>query len=131
MCSLFFLPSHVSPVFFLSSAVPPQSIELVGHSAGSRIDITEHEEVELTCKVANAKPAAAIAWFRNGAPFSPEDETTSEESGTVGDRKTTKSTIKFRPTARDNKASIACEAQHRAILSGPMRVAVGLSVHCK
>lgn len=46
-------------------------------------------------------------------------------------RKTVKSTIKFRPTSRDNKASFACEAQHQALLSVPMRVAVMLSVQCK
>jgi hypothetical protein len=49
--------------------VPPSSIEVVGHRAGSRIDIRENEEVEITCKVANAKPKADIVWYRKDSRF--------------------------------------------------------------
>ena len=49
--------------------LPPKSIEIVGHQAGSRVDIRENEEVELTCKVANAKPKADIVWFRKDSQF--------------------------------------------------------------
>ena len=56
----------------------------------------------------------------------------SEEDGTEAGRKTVKSTIKFRPTSRDNQANIACEAQHPALLATPpMRVSVILSVQCE
>lgn len=46
-------------------------------------------------------------------------------------RTTVMSTIKFRPTARDNSATYACEAQHPALHSSIMRVSVVLSVMCK
>lgn len=47
----------------------PTSIEIVGHPPGSRVKIKENEEVELTCKVANAKPKADIVWFRKDSQF--------------------------------------------------------------
>ena len=52
------------------------------------------------------------------------------EDGSSEGRKTVTSTIKFRPTSRDNLASYACEAQHPA-LDSPQRVEVFLSVMCK
>ena len=44
--------------------VAPTSIEMVGYVAGQRIDVDENEEIELTCKVENAKPKANIAWYK-------------------------------------------------------------------
>ena len=55
----------------------------------------------------------------------------SEEDGDDEGRKTVISTIKFRPTSRDNSATYACEAQHPALHSSTMRVSVVLSVMCK
>ena len=49
--------------------MPPTSIEIVDHPAGSRVKIQENEEVELTCKVANAKPKAVIVWYRKDSQF--------------------------------------------------------------
>ena len=57
---------HISKWFF---TVPPTSIEIVDHPAGSRVKIQENEEVELTCKVANAKPKAVIVWYRKDSQF--------------------------------------------------------------
>ena len=58
-----------------------------------------------------------------------------EEDGTSEGRKTVTSTIKFRPTSRDDSATYACEADHPALdnTSPPrtMRVSVVLSVMCK
>ncbi len=136
----------------------PTSIEIVGYSAGQRVDIKENEELELTCKVANAKPKANIVWYRNNARFTvckyhsivlnfrsfdpsfihlreffvtASDD--SEEDGSISgeDRKTAVSKISFRPTSRDNKAIVACEAEHPAVNSAPMRVGVVLSVQCE
>ena len=55
--------------YFFSFTVPPTSIEIVDHPAGSRVKIRENEEVELTCKVANAKPKADIVWYRKDSQF--------------------------------------------------------------
>ena len=49
--------------------VPPDKIEIVDHPAGSRVKIRENEEVELTCKVSNAKPKADIVWYRKDSQF--------------------------------------------------------------
>ena len=56
-------------IFFSLHVVPPTSIEIVGHPPGSRVKIQENEEVELTCKVVDAKPKADIVWYRKGSPF--------------------------------------------------------------
>ena len=73
--------------------------------------------------------------YRRNSVFSVPDsdrEDSVEDGSAGGGRKTVTSTIKFRPTSRDNKASYACEAQHPAIGAGPpMRVAVVLSVQCE
>ena len=52
---------------FLS--VPPTSIEIIGHRPGSRIDVREHEELELKCRVANSKPKANIVWYRKDSRY--------------------------------------------------------------
>ena len=49
--------------------MPPDTIEIVDHPAGSRVKIRENEEVELTCKVSNAKPKADIVWYRKDSQF--------------------------------------------------------------
>lgn len=50
-----------------------------------------------------------------------------DEAGPEG-RTTTTSVIKFRPTAGDDGATWACEAEHPALVNPPMRTAVLLSV---
>ena len=49
--------------------MPPDTVEIVDHPAGSRVKIRENEEVELTCKVSNAKPKADIVWYRKDSQF--------------------------------------------------------------
>ena len=58
-----------SNVILLFFPVPPDTIEIVDHPAGSRVKIRENEEVELTCKVSNAKPKADIVWYRKDSQF--------------------------------------------------------------
>ena len=54
-----------------------------------------------------------------------------EQSGSRGDRITTTSLIKFRPTSADDDITWACEAEHPALLNPPLRTAVLLSVQRK
>ena len=49
--------------------MPPSSIEILDHPAGTRVKVRENEEVTLTCKVANAKPKADIVWYRKDSQF--------------------------------------------------------------
>ena len=51
--------------------MPPTKIDILNHVSGSRIDVKENEEVEIACKVSNAKPKARINWFRNNVAFNP------------------------------------------------------------
>ena len=63
--------------------------------------------------------------------FSDTRQDEDEQSGARGDRITTTSLIKFRPTSADNDVTWACEAEHPALLNPPMRTAVLLSVQRK
>ena len=54
-----------------------------------------------------------------------------EQSGARGDRITTTSLIKFRPTSADDDITWACEAEHPALINPPLRTSVLLSVQRK
>ena len=91
------------------------------------------QELELTCKVSNAKPKAEVVWYRRGSRFVADEVEESEEDGSAGDgRKTVLSKIKFRTTNRDDQAPFSCEARHPALpASNSMRTTVILSVLCE
>ena len=55
----------------------------------------------------------------------------SEDKGSLPDRQTVTSILRFRPTARDNLANIACEAQHPALTKEPLRAFVKMFVQCE
>ena len=73
----------------------------------------------------------------NGWEFISGNIEESEEDGTLPDRKTTFSKIKFLPNSADNQVTYACEANHPALRgtatrpASPMRSSVLLSVLCK
>ena len=50
-------------------SVPPTQLEISGILSGTRLEVKEHEEVELQCIVHEAKPKANIVWFRQNSPF--------------------------------------------------------------
>ena len=52
-------------------SVPPTQIQMMNHMSGSRIDIKENTELEISCKVSNAKPRAGIILYRNNVTFNP------------------------------------------------------------
>ena len=51
--------------------MPPTNIQILNHLSGSRIEVKENEEIEIACKVSNAKPRARITWYRNNVAFNP------------------------------------------------------------
>ena len=51
--------------------VPPTSINITGHSEGSRVEVKEHDELSVSCKVSGAKPKPQIVWFKKGVSFTP------------------------------------------------------------
>ena len=55
----------------------------------------------------------------------------SEDAGTLPNRMTVTSTLRFRPRSGDNSEKIACEAQHPALTREPLRASVRMFVQCK
>ena len=55
----------------------------------------------------------------------------SDDKGSLPERTTVTSILKFKPSAGDNLANIACEAQHPALQSRPLRASVKMFVQCK
>lgn len=49
--------------------MPPTKIELSGILSGTRLEVKENEEVELTCVVHDAKPKATIVWYKQNTEF--------------------------------------------------------------
>ena len=49
--------------------MPPTEIELSGILSGTRLEVRENEEVELTCVVRDAKPKATVVWYRQNTEF--------------------------------------------------------------
>lgn len=43
---------------------PPTSLRIDGYENNARVEVTENQNVSLTCHVENAKPAAVITWFK-------------------------------------------------------------------
>ena len=50
-------------------AVPPTKAELVGYEAEEELVVRKEEEVELVCRVHNARPRPDIIWYRGGEEF--------------------------------------------------------------
>ena len=55
----------------------------------------------------------------------------SDDKGSLPERTTVTSVLRFKPSAGDNLANIACEAQHPALQSRPLRASVKMFVQCK
>lgn len=118
--------------------VRPQTINIVGHTNASSIDVRVDEERTLECVVSGGRPAAQVRWFRKGIELRSTvmevqnvDTVTNvysheSESGTH-ELTLSRSKIKIKPRAGDNGVVYVCEAQHPA-LSSPMRTAASLSV---
>ena len=52
-------------------SVPPKQIQIMNHHTGSKIEVKENEEIEISCKVSNARPRAGIVWYRNNISLNP------------------------------------------------------------
>ncbi|XP_040568180.1 nephrin isoform X2 [Lepeophtheirus salmonis] len=113
----------------LDVLLPPKRIEITGLDSGSRIIIRENEEVELKCVVFEAKPKATIIWYRENSKFFTESRIDEDTIGEDAEHRVTSiSSIRIRPTQKDNHVTWACEAVHPALKNAPMRASVLLSV---
>merc|ERR1719300_2253552 len=43
----------------------------MNHHTGSKIEVKENEEIEISCKVSNARPRAGIVWYRTNISLNP------------------------------------------------------------
>ncbi len=50
--------------------MPPTKAELVGYSGGAQLVVQEGADVELTCRVHDAKPKPDIIWYLGGVEIS-------------------------------------------------------------
>ena len=69
-------------------------------------------ELEVTCKVYDARPKAEIAWKRNGNSFTPTSSEETEEAGSTPELIITTAVMKFSPSSGDNNAVFTCSAVH-------------------
>ncbi|XP_023332616.1 nephrin isoform X4 [Eurytemora carolleeae] len=114
---------------YLTVLLPPKKIEFIGHHSGSRIERKENENLEISCKVSDSKPAAEIVWLRNNIPLVDNVEIeTKEEDGSLPNRKTVVSKLKMTAKSGDNQATYACEAVHGGLRGETRRVNFLLSV---
>jgi len=112
----------------LNVLLPPTKAELVGYRAEEELVVREQEEVELVCRVHNARPRPDIIWYRGDEEFVSGRREDSDDKGGLPERTTVTSILRFKPTASDNLANIACEAQHPALQSTPLRASVKMFV---
>jgi hypothetical protein len=52
------------------ASVPPTKAELVGYSGGAQLVVQDGADVELTCRVHDAKPKPDIIWYLGGVEIS-------------------------------------------------------------
>ena len=71
-----FLLCHL--IFVNLFSVPPTSINISGYSEGSSVEIKEHDQLQLSCKVSGAKPKANITWYKKGVRFIPGESTSNK-----------------------------------------------------
>ncbi len=50
--------------------MPPTKAELVGYSGGAQLVVQDGADVELTCRVLDAKPKPDIIWYLGGVEIS-------------------------------------------------------------
>ncbi|KAI8498581.1 glomerular basement membrane development [Branchiostoma belcheri] len=95
--------------------LPPDDPYIEGYNSGAIIPVTPSQDLQLTCRCNNGKPAANLTWYRNG-----EDITEgvsymySTEKVGRGKRENTTSVLQLKPTADDNGARYECRAGHAA-----------------
>ncbi|RWS30409.1 nephrin-like protein, partial [Leptotrombidium deliense] len=122
----------------LTVLLKPTSIDIIGHSNGTTVEVKESDKLNLQCLVFGGKPKAEIKWFRKNIEQRTEksdaDKDDTDNNGSKGESETqthelgvTKSTITLTPHAEDNGVTYSCEAHHPA-LSTPLRKTVTLSV---
>ncbi|XP_053408375.1 nephrin-like isoform X2 [Mercenaria mercenaria] len=126
-------PAHNEPALMakahLTILVPPNFPEIVGHTNGSVVEVAYTEPVlQLVCISTAGRPAATLKWFRNNQEVTEGIEY--EKTAIANDkREDAKSTLTLNPTyPDDNNVQYTCQANNDALINGPYRITVFLSV---
>ena len=113
--------------------VPPQQPVILDHPNGSRVDVSFRDPLlVLTCRAENARPAAAITWYKNGQLVNENIEYTVE---TIPNDKLehAQSVLTLTPDfrAKEHGAIYTCKATNDAIEGRFLRTEVTINVLCK
>jgi len=112
----------------LNVLLPPTKAELLGYKSDSELIVREKEEVELICRIHNARPRPDIIWYLGDREFIKGRREDSDDKGSLPERTTVTSILRFKPSAGDNSQNIACEAQHPALTQEPLRASIKMFV---
>ena len=106
--------------------------QIIGYTNGTVVEVPFTQPlVQLTCVATNGRPAAVLKWLKNGDEVT-EGVEYSVEKIENDKRENSRSVISFSPQyPQDNNAIFTCQAQNDALIAGPLRVLVKLSVQCK
>ncbi|KAK6173113.1 hypothetical protein SNE40_016632 [Patella caerulea] len=121
----------ISAGAYLTILVPPEMPEIIGYTNGSVVELPNTQDLlRLICVARNGRPAASIKWFRNGEPVLQNINYLTEDSDQDSKYRTAKSTITIRPRqfSDENNAFYTCEATNSAIVGGPLKTVVQISI---
>ena len=106
--------------------------EIISHHNGTIVEVPfSQQSLQLTCMATNARPAAVLKWLRNGQEITEGVDYIVEDIEN-DKRQNSQNTLSFSPQyPEDNNAIYECQAQNDALIAGPLRVMVKLSVLCK
>ncbi|XP_060601091.1 synaptogenesis protein syg-2-like isoform X3 [Ruditapes philippinarum] len=113
----------------LTVLVPPNFPDIVDYSNGSVVEVAYTEPVKkLVCISTAGRPAATIKWFRNSQEVTENVEYVTTKIAN-DKREDARSILTLNPTyPDDNNVQYTCQAHNNALINGPYRVTVILSV---
>ena len=83
--------------------------------------VKANEEIEITCKVFDARPRAEIVLKRAGADYSVTSSEESDEEGSSSELVTTTTKFKLTPRSSDNNIPFSCSAVHSTLSDGQLQ----------
>ncbi|XP_052804572.1 LOW QUALITY PROTEIN: nephrin-like [Mya arenaria] len=113
----------------LTILVPPNTPEIVNHTNGSTVEVLYTKPtLQLTCRSAMGRPAANIKWFRNDEEIT-ENVVYSVTPVDNDKRENAQSILTITPKyPDDNNVRFTCQAYNNALINGPLRTSITLSV---
>lgn len=116
----------------MSVTVPPNFPEIENHANASVVEVMYTEPVlQLVCVSTSGRPAATLKWFKNNQEITEGVEYVKTPIS-KDKREDAKSTLTLNPSyPEDNGVRYTCQSHNDALINGPYRITVFLSVLCK